>query len=116
MKYALLAISLVLTSVALAVDGQVGIHDPSTVVLSNGKFYVYGTGGGSLVSDDGWTWRAGARPSRSGLAPDVIHLGDRYYMYVAANIGGQASKAAINMIWSKTLDPNSPDYKWEEGG
>ena len=20
------------------------------------------------------------------------------------------------MIWNKTLDPNSPDYKWEEGG
>ena len=36
-------------------------------------------------------------------------------MYVAANIGAQP-KAAINMIWSKTLDPDSPDYKWEEGG
>jgi arabinan endo-1,5-alpha-L-arabinosidase len=49
------------------------------------------------------------------LAPDVIHLGDRYYVYVAANIGAQP-KAAINMIWSKTLDSSSPDYKWEEGG
>ena len=36
-------------------------------------------------------------------------------MYVAANIGAQP-KAAVNMIWSKTLDPDSPDYKWEEGG
>ncbi len=51
----------------------------------------------------------------SGLAPDVIHIGDRYYLYIAANIGAQP-KAAINMIWSKTLDPDSPDYKWEEGG
>ena len=49
------------------------------------------------------------------MAPDVIHIGDRYYMYVAGNIGGQP-RADINMIWSKTLDPNSPDYKWEEGG
>ena len=49
------------------------------------------------------------------MAPDVIHIGDRYYMYIAANIGGQP-RAAENMISSKSLDPNSPDYKWEEGG
>jgi len=115
MKYAFLATVLALASIALALDGQVGIHDPSTVVMCNGKFYTYGTGGSSLVSDDGWTWRPGVALPRRGLAPDVIHIGDRYYVYVAANIGAQP-KAAINMIWSKTLDPNSPDYKWEEGG
>jgi arabinan endo-1,5-alpha-L-arabinosidase len=68
-----------------------------------------------LVSDDGWNWRRGIQPSRSGLAPDVIHLGDRYYMFVARNVGAQP-RAEVNMIWSKTLDPNSPNYKWEEGG
>ncbi len=68
-----------------------------------------------MVSDDGWTWHRGTALPRRGLAPDVIHIGDRYYVYVAANIGAQP-KAAVNMIWSKTLDPNSPDYKWEEGG
>jgi arabinan endo-1,5-alpha-L-arabinosidase len=115
MKYALLATALALASLALALDGQIGIHDPSTVVLCNGKFYTYGTGGSSLVSDDGWTWRRGTALPRRGLAPDVIHLGDRYYVYVAANIGAQP-KAAINMISNKTLDPDSPDYKWEEGG
>lgn len=104
-----------LVSTAWAVDGQVVIHDPSTIVLCNGKYYVYGTGGSSLVSDDGWTWRSGVAPPRRGLAPDVIHIGDRYYMYVAANIGAQP-KAAVNMLWSRTLDPESPDYKWEEGG
>jgi arabinan endo-1,5-alpha-L-arabinosidase len=106
---------LALASLAVALDGQIGIHDPSTVVRCNGKFYTYGTGGGSLVSDDGWTWRRGAALPRRGMAPDVIHLGDRYYVYVAANIGAQP-KAAINMISNKTLDPDSPDYKWEEGG
>ena len=115
MRYALLATVLTLASLAFALDGQIGIHDPSTIMLCNGKFYTYGTGGSSLVSDDGWTWRRGVTPSRSGMAPDVIHIGDRYYMYIAANIGAQP-KAAINMIWSKTLDPDSPDYKWEEGG
>src|SRR5436309_2039374 len=115
MKYVLLATALVVGSIALALDGQVGIHDPSTIALCNGKFYTYGTGGNALVSDDGWTWRRGTTLPRRGLAPDVIHIGDRYYVYVAANIGAQP-KAAINMIWSKTLDPDSPDYKWEEGG
>jgi arabinan endo-1,5-alpha-L-arabinosidase len=115
MRYALAATLLALASLALALDGQIGIHDPSTIAVCNGKFYTYGTGGSSLVSDDGWTWRRGAPLPRRGLAPDVIHIGDRYYVYVAANIGAQP-KAAVNMIWTKTLDPDSPDYKWEEGG
>ena len=115
MKYVFLATVLALASLALALDGQIGIHDPSTVVMCDGKYYTFGTGGAALVSDDGWTWRSGTRASRSGMAPDLIHVGDRYYQYIARNIGAQP-KAEINMIWSKSLDPNSPDYKWEEGG
>lgn len=115
MKHALFAIFLLRATSALALEGHVVIHDPSTVVACVGKLYTYGTGGSSLVSDDGWTWRSGTALPRRGLAPDVIHLGDRYYVYVAANIGAQP-KAAVNMIWSKSLDPSSPDYKWEEGG
>src|SRR5881227_1840467 len=122
MKKILVAVTFILVttvfvhdSFVLALDGQVGIHDPSTVIFCDGKYYTYGTGGTSLVSDDGWTWRRGTTLPRRGLAPDVIHIGDRYYVYVAANIGAQP-KAAVNMIWSKTLDPDSPDYKWEEGG
>ncbi|HVW08907.1 MAG TPA: hypothetical protein VHC90_10010, partial [Bryobacteraceae bacterium] len=106
LRAALCVSLLAAVSIALALDGQIGIHDPSTIVQCDGKYYVYGTGGSSLVSDDGWAWRAGTAPPRRGLAPDVIHIGDRYYMYVAANIGAQP-KAAVNMIWSKSLDPAS---------
>lgn len=98
-----------------ALDGQVRIHDPSTLMLCNGKYYTWGTGGTALVSDDGWTWRAGTRPLRSGMAPDVIQLGDRYYMYISSNPGGQP-RSQIIMISSKSLDPESPDYGWEDGG
>ncbi len=115
MRYALLAAILAAGSIGLALDGQAGIHDPSTIAICNGKFYTYGTGGNSLVSDDGWTWRRGTPLPRRGLAPDVIHIGDRFYVYVAANIGAQP-KAAVNLISTKSLDPDSPDYKWEEGG
>jgi arabinan endo-1,5-alpha-L-arabinosidase len=115
LPWALLATILPLASLIWALDGQIGIHDPSTIMFCNGKYYTYGTGGTALVSDDGWTWRAGTRPPRSGMAPDVIKVGDRYYMYISRNVGAQP-RAEINMIWSKSLDPESPDYKWEEGG
>ena len=108
MKYALILITAVLTlaSRAFALDGQIGIHDPSTVVQCDGKWYVWGTGGNPLVSDDGWTWRRGVAAARSGAAPDVIHIGDRYFMYISG----------VTMISSKSLNPESPDYKWEDGG
>jgi len=106
MKSVLVAAVLTLASPAFALDGQIGIHDPSTVVPCEGKWYVYGTGGNPLVSDDGWTWRRGVTPLRTGAAPDVIHIGDRYFMYISG----------VTMISSKTLNPDSPDYKWEDGG
>ena len=112
---ALTAVILPLALPAFALDGQVQIHDPSTIVRCDGKFYTYGTGGTALVSDDGWTWNRGAAPLRRGMAPDIIHLGDRYCLYVARNIGAQP-RADINLIWSRSLDTNSPDYKWEEAG
>ncbi len=102
----LMAFIAVWAAAPFALDGVVQIHDPSTIMQCDGKFYTYGTGGGTLVSDDGWTWRRGVVPARTGAAPDVIHIGDRYYMYISG----------VTMIWSKSLDPNSPDYKWEIGG
>ena len=104
--YFALLVLLGLMSNGFALDGQIGIHDPSTIILCDGKYYTYGTGGSPLVSDDGWTWRRGVVPARTGAAPDVIHIGDRYYMYISG----------VTMISSKSLDPNSPDYKWEDGG
>ena len=38
---------------ALALDGQVQIRDPATIVRCDGRFYTFGTGGSPLVSDDG---------------------------------------------------------------
>lgn len=102
-------------STAFALDGQIGIHDPSTLITCDGKFYVWGTGGTPLVSDDGWIWRSGNVPPVTGLAPDVIRVGNRYYMYVARNVGAQP-KAEITLLSNRTLDPESPDFKWENGG
>ena len=107
------ALMLVLASHAFAAEGQVQIHDPSTVIQCDGKFYVWGTGGRGLVSSDGWTWERGVQHGGGGgLAPDVIHLGDRYYLYYAVSRG--QPRAEIRMTSNKTLDPKSPQYKWED--
>ncbi len=106
MRLPLVLANLLLAAPAFALDGQVQIHDPSTIAFCDGKYYTYGTGGTPLVSDDGWTWRSGTRAARTGAAPDVIHIGDRYFMYISG----------VTMISSKSLDPQSPDYKWEDGG
>jgi len=110
----LIAQILLLATSAFALDGQVNIHDPSTVGQCDGKFYVWGTGGRALVSSDGWTWQAGATYGGGGLAPDVIHLHDRYCVYYAISRG--QPKAEVHMMSNKTLDPKSADYKWEDGG
>lgn len=53
---------------AFALDGQVQIHDPSTVVQCDSKYYVYGTGLPCLTSDDGWNWRRGNHPAKGAAA------------------------------------------------
>jgi arabinan endo-1,5-alpha-L-arabinosidase len=106
--------ALALVSAAFALDGQVGIHDPSTIIQSDGKYYTFGTGGGGLISNDGWTWNRGASRPGGGVAPDVIHIGDRYYLYYSTS--SRQPQADVHMIWNKTLDPNSSNFKWEEGG
>ena len=57
---------------AAAQVGNVYIHDPSTIVKCDGRYYTFGTGSGGLMSDDGWTWRDGAVRTGGGVAPDVI--------------------------------------------
>jgi len=98
--------------------GEPYIHDPSTVIQSDGKYYTFGTGGGGLISDDGYTWHAGAERPGGGVAPDVIKLGDRYYVAYAVGGGGMNGGHASNVkiMWNKTLDPKSPDFKFQDVG
>jgi arabinan endo-1,5-alpha-L-arabinosidase len=101
---------------APALAGEPYIHDPSTVVLSDGKFYTFGTGGGGLISDDGWTWHTGAVRPGGGVAPDIIHIGSRYYVSYARGGGGMSGGHASNVyvMWTKTLDPNSSDFGFHD--
>ena len=59
-----------LTGQALAQAGKPYIHDPSTIMQCDGKYYTFGTGGGGLISDDGWIWHSGAVRPGGGVAPN----------------------------------------------
>src|SRR6187397_3311079 len=129
----LLGVFTTLALPAYALDGDILIHDPSTVTAHAGRYYTYGTGNGLpiLTSDDGWTWRRAdslmsalsdgkpgaavlARGGNNTWAPDVIHIGDRFFVYYSAP--GTQPKSAIGLLVGRTLDPESADYHWEDGG
>ena len=101
---------------APALDGEPYIHDPSTVTFCDGKYYTFGTGSGGLISDDGWTWHAGAVRPGGGVAPDIIRIGERYYVTYARGGGGMSGGHAsgVHVMWTKTLDPNSPDFGFHD--
>lgn len=101
---------------AFAQGGKPFIHDPSCIVECNGKYYTFGTGGGGLISPDGWHWESGAVRPGGGAAPDAIKIGDRYLIAYSTTGGGMGGghASAIMTMWNKDLDPNSPDFGYTE--
>lgn len=116
-----------------ALEGMIGIHDPSTVVECDGSFYVFGTGRGIpfLTSSNGFDWQRGGRvfdrvpdsvksfvPKNDGQsvwAPDIIRLNGGYYLYYAISSWGEFV-SAIGLLTNPTLDPKNPKYKWTDCG
>lgn len=96
--------------------GEPYIHDPSTIAECEGKYYTFGTGGGGLISEDGWSWHSGAERPGGGAAPDALKIGDRYLIIYGATGGGLGGghNGRILTMWNKTLDPKSPDFKYTE--
>jgi arabinan endo-1,5-alpha-L-arabinosidase len=118
---------------AHSLDGEIIIHDPSTVVVDRGRFYTAGTGNGLpiLTSEDGWTWRragsfmsavpggkAGPAVLEKGgnntWAPDIIHIGDKFFVYYSAP--ATQPKSAIGLLVCRTLDVTAADRGCEDGG
>ena len=111
--------SVILSLFSGSAAAQIGapyIHDPSTIAECEGKYYTFGTGGGGLISDDGWSWHSGAERPGGGAAPDVLKIGDRYLVIYGATGGGLGGghNGRILTMWNKTLDPQSPDFKYTE--
>lgn len=107
------------------------VHDP-VMARENGRYYMFttGMGIGMMSSPDMVTWQPekapldpipswakGPVPSYEGhtWAPDIIRVGDLWYLYYSCSTFYK-NISAIGVAVNKTLDPQSPDYKWEDLG
>lgn len=111
-----IAASALISVSALAQEGKPWIHDPSTIMKCDGKYYTFGTGGGGLISEDGWNWYPGAVRPGGGAAPDALKIGDRYLVAYSSTGGGLGGGHAgrILTMWNRTLDPESTDFAYTE--
>jgi arabinan endo-1,5-alpha-L-arabinosidase len=117
---------------SIALEGQTFIHDPSTIVKENGRYYVFGTGRGILSKSSPdlihWTngpsvfgqmpaWTSSAVPGFRGAtwAPDVIKINGQFYLYYAVSTFGR-QVSAIGLATNPTLDTSSTNYHWTDCG
>lgn len=102
-KMILLGAAALLSTSAFAQIGAPFIHDPSTIMEYDGKYYTFGTGSGGLLSEDGWTWTGGANRPGGGAAPDAIKIGDRYLVAYSTTGGGFGGGHAgtVRTMWTK---------------
>ncbi len=121
---------------AYRLEGDIaGAHDPS--IAREGKtYYVFTTGkasdGGQLgirCSEDLTHWRHCGHvfdavpqwikersPGTKDLwAPDISYASGRYRLYYAYSLFGK-NTSGIALATNKTLNPASPDYKWQDEG
>ncbi len=129
----LLAVSLASSTIAYSATNeiQVDIHDPA-MAKEGDTYYLFSSGPGITFYSSKdmihWTrrgrifpgeptWARGVASRFNGhvWAPDIAHHQGRYYLYYAVSSPGQ-NGSAIGVTLNKTLDPDSPDYKWEDHG
>ncbi|MCB2379055.1 family 43 glycosylhydrolase [Hymenobacter sp. BT635] len=122
-------------SAAYALQGLTGVHDPSTIVKEGNKYWIFATGQGiySMYSTDLVNWTPGPRavfvnnaypswintkvPGFQGnfWAPECIFMNGKYYLYYSCSTFG-SKVSAIGLATNVTLDPASPNYRWEDQG
>ena len=107
------------------------VHDP-VMIQQGATYYLFCTGWGiSFFSSKdlkNWKkekpvfasapqWAVSAIPSFKGhiWAPDISYHNGKYYLYYAVSAFGK-NTSCIGLAINKTLDPASPEYKWEDQG
>lgn len=107
------------------------VHDP-VMIRQNDTYYLFCTGWGVSVfsSKDmkNWTkqkpvfgnppqWALETIEGYKGhtWAPDISFQNGQYYLYYSVSAFGK-NTSCIGVATNKTLDPNSPDFKWTDHG
>lgn len=106
------------------------VHDP-VIAHEGDKYYVFHTGSRIpfICSPDKVTWEFCGRIFEDNpdwtrevnkdlvdiWAPDISFYNDRWHLYYAVSTFG-SQNSAIGLATNATLDPNSPDYAWEDHG
>ena len=111
---------------ALELTGITNSHDPSTLAKDGNTYFQFTTGEGiwfsrssdmvnwgnpGTVFDTGWpNWINDAVPDFDGhfWAPDIIQMGDYYYLYYSASTFG-SSRSAIGVV--RTTSLNNPNWQ-----
>ena len=102
-------------------------HDP-VAAYCDGRYYVFTTGLTVMSSADMKTWRFEQRvlpetpqwavdKGFRGMpwAPDIQYINGKWYLYYSYSRFGK-NTSAIGVAINKTLNPESPDFKWEDQG
>nr|P95470.1 RecName: Full=Extracellular exo-alpha-(1->5)-L-arabinofuranosidase ArbA; Short=ABF; AltName: Full=Extracellular arabinan exo-alpha-(1->5)-L-arabinosidase ArbA; Short=Arabinosidase; Flags: Precursor [Cellvibrio japonicus Ueda107]CAA71485.1 endo-a1,5-arabinanase [Cellvibrio japonicus] len=124
------ALALLCASLACGAK-QVDVHDP-VMTREGDTWYLFSTGPGITIysSKDRVNWRYSDRafgteptwakrvsPSFDGhlWAPDIYQHKGLFYLYYSVSAFGK-NTSAIGVTVNKTLNPASPDYRWEDKG
>lgn len=110
------------------------VHDPSTIVTVDGVHRAFSTGPGIPVVRESPTgkwlregrifeesefpsWHGEKVPGNRGhlWAPDVIRMGDKYFVYYSVSTFGK-NTSAIGLVVGSSMDPSSSKWKWEDHG
>jgi len=130
MKYVLSMVALALASVG-SMAKEVSVHDP-VMAKEGDTYYVFSTGPGitfySSKDMKNWmpegrvfkgqpVWAKKAAPTFDDhvWAPDIQFHNGQYYLYYSVSGFGK-NTSGIGVTVNKTLNPRSPDYKWQDKG
>lgn len=108
------------------------VHDPVMAKGEDGRYYIFSTGMGvgvisssnmkewrreSPVFSETPAWAMDTVPGYRGhtWAPDISHHRGKWYLYYSCSTFGK-NGSAIGLTVNKTLDPSSPEFKWEDQG
>lgn len=133
LKLFVIGFILFIAGLSLSAQGvyDIGVHDP-VMIKQGDTYYLYCTGWGITVysTKDLKEWkkeeRVFAKPPQwaqetvtdfSGhiWAPDISLYDGKYYLYYSISSFAK-NTSAIGLATNVTLDPEDPDYKWEDQG